>query len=89
MNPNIDMTYTRSFIDVFFWNAVYDIYPKKNAQGIHEEGVLATINIWADFYLPGIMGNVFNGRNRCRSLVFMLDKALSYSFLGGCLIFQP
>jgi hypothetical protein len=25
MNPNIDMTYTRSFIDVFFWNAVYDI----------------------------------------------------------------
>jgi hypothetical protein len=49
MNPNIDMTYTRSFIDVFFWNAVYDISPKKKAQGIHEEGVLATINIWADF----------------------------------------
>jgi hypothetical protein len=45
MNPNIDMTYTRSLIDVFFWNAVYDIYPKKKAQGIHEEGVLATINI--------------------------------------------
>ncbi len=49
MNPNIDMTYTRSFIDVFFWNAVYDIYPKKKAQGIHDEGVLATFNIWAAF----------------------------------------
>jgi hypothetical protein len=46
MNPNIDMTYTRSLIDVFFWNAVYDIYLKKKAQGIMRK----------ECWLPSISG---------------------------------